>query len=343
MKTLLIIGASGLMGQRVLALAKKWMPEVRIITGSRSGGRQEPTDLKVDILDETSVTEALVGVDGVINVVGPYDYSPTVLIKGCFAAECHYVDLAEVPEFIQSVYEQVYKEKKDASKTVTVISGCSTIPGMIDTMSASWQEDESVVRLRSFLSMGSKNPTSATLIYSLLLPFCDIKRNNFEYLTTKILRFGQKRLYGNHASPYDASGMSWRGGSIPAEFWISFDRRLYSYLLKLSSYVLPVFPLPWVKLICRMAQFFSPLINQLGTTQGSLIIEALDKEGQVIHQISIYAEENGLNIPALPSVLAIKKSFEAQDSQSCENLSQLLTPEAFKVALTAEGYQVEME
>src|SRR5205807_3186622 len=111
----------------------------------------------------------LAGADAVINAVGPFDYDPRPLVTACLAAGCHYVDIAETPDFIAAV-EDAACPFADASPPVHALSGCSTVPGLVQVLAQQWADHPEVRRLRILLGMGSNNPVSAALLYSLVKP-----------------------------------------------------------------------------------------------------------------------------------------------------------------------------
>ena len=125
----LIVGAGGTLGARIVRLLESSAPGVRVIPASRRGpATLGPEARRVDIHDTGTYAGALEGVGAVVNAVGPYRYDPTPLVRLCVEHGVHYVDLAEGPHFL----EQVRLASAEAEAAgVAVVSGCSTVPGLI--------------------------------------------------------------------------------------------------------------------------------------------------------------------------------------------------------------------
>ena len=96
MTTVLVVGATGELGERVCRLLRRWTPSVRVVGANRSGrGHPDFPVQRVDVRDERSLAPALAGVSLVVNAVGPYLYDPAPLVRACVRARAHLVDLAE--------------------------------------------------------------------------------------------------------------------------------------------------------------------------------------------------------------------------------------------------------
>ncbi len=79
-----------------------------------------------------------------------------------------------------------------------------------------------------------------------------------------------------------------------------------------------------------------------GTTLGILTLDALDDRGTIVRQIEVRAREHGLDVPALPSVWAVRRLLErgAELPASLLSLDQMFTPEEVADWLEDEGFQV---
>src|SRR5262249_35249739 len=102
MKRLLVLGATGVMGRLLVPLCRRLLPETEVLQASRHAP-PAADQRTVDIHDPESLRRGLAGIDAVINSVGPFDYDPRPLVTACVTAGCHYVDIAETPDFIAAV------------------------------------------------------------------------------------------------------------------------------------------------------------------------------------------------------------------------------------------------
>ena len=50
------------------------------------------------------------------------------------------------------------------------MSGCSTIPGLVQVLAQQWADRDDVTSIRILLSMGSGNPVTPAFLFSLLRP-----------------------------------------------------------------------------------------------------------------------------------------------------------------------------
>lgn len=342
MQKLLIIGATGVIGKRIVKLADGLLPQVEIIKACRKIPKQDSSFRQVDIFNQRSLEKALSDINVVINTVGPFEYNPELLLKACFKANCHYIDIAETETFIAKV-EKIALANKNSNSFV--ITGCSTVPALIETIAQSWKEEKNLAEIRVFLSMGSNNSVSPTLIYSLLRPLGKIDKNNRKYFSQAIKKTFPKvgkRLYGNYPSIFEHTGIKINNQQIPARFYVSFDKVIYSHLLFLASKILPKIPDNLLFNLSKIANLFTPIIKFIGSPVGILLIETLDKKQTILDNIEIRADSNGLNIPALPSVWTAKKLLENNlfFPNKILSLSDLFSPKEIFELLKKEGYKV---
>lgn len=329
----LLIGSGGVMGRRILRLLEKYAPEATVLCASRSlpdGGATR----RVDVSEPASLDRALNGIAVVINAVGPYDYDPGPILSACIRQGCHYIDLADDVGFVSRVSALA------EGAPISVLSGCSTTPAMIEVIAGRWEDNPDVHRIEAHLAMGSKNPVSAALVYSLLLPLKESRTRTFDRLKRRDFGCGLHRLFGSYPSPFDGGGLTAANGRmVPTGFWISFDKTLYSVGLFIAGRILPMMPKSLIRLGANLLQPVAPLIRMAGGTQGFLAVEALNANGGVLYTVIVVAEREGLDVPALPSVWAACHLLENPD-KAVRRLSDVLTYPDMKQLLETAGYPV---
>jgi hypothetical protein len=336
MHQLLILGA-GVFGQRIAALVTRLIPHVEIVLAAH---RARPGILAVDIHDPQSLRGALVGMRAVINTVGPFDYDPVPLVTTCLAAGCDYLDLAEAPAFVAAAQRAV-----PPGCTARGISGCSTMPGLVQVLVQEWAERDGVVAVRVFLGMGSANPVSPAMLFSFLRPLGRPAPHGsayFDGLQRKAHRGTTARLYGRYPSPFDADDLRIGGRLVPATFHAGLDRPALSRVLWLAARALPDLPSAVLKPLCRLSQLAMPFVRRQGTTLGILTLEALDDRGRIVAEIEVRARHRGLDVPALPAVWAVRRFLERETTlpTGMLTLDQLFTPQQVAGWLVEEGFQV---
>jgi hypothetical protein len=345
MKTLLVLGATGVMGRRIVRLARRLVPDVRLLQASRRLGAKSQTGTRqVDIQDRSSLRRGLAGVDAAINAVGPFEYDPTALVQCCQEAGCHYVDIAEPDPFIEAV-NQAAQRHATADRPVCVVSGCSTVPGLVQVLVQHYASRWDLAGFRILLGMGSDNPSSPTLLYSLLRPLGMPAPDGslyFARLVRKSLRHAGWRVYGRYPSAFDRAGIRVGGRMVPATFYAGLDRVVLGCVLCLAARVAPRLSDRDLHSLCRLVQPWLAIVRRFGTPVGILSVECLDAQGRVVDEIEVRARREALNVPALPSVWAVRRLLEQRDVLSAGPMSlhQLLSPAQATSWLGQEGYAV---
>jgi hypothetical protein len=339
---LLVLGATGVMGVRLVALARRLLPGAPVLRGWRHARPdREPDARAVDLHDAASLRAALAGVAAVINAVGPFDYDPAPVVRTCLEAGCHYVDIAETPEFIDRVGEVAGQA---GHRSAHAVSGCSTVPGLVAVLAQQWAGRPDVRQVRVFLGMGSRNPASPALLASLLEPLRGRAPDGSRYfarLVRRRLRRLPARLYGRYPSAFDRRGLRVGDRVLPATFHAGFDRGYLGVALWGAARLVPHLSPARLRSLCRLAQAGMPLVQALGTPVGVLSVEGLDAAGRVVAEIEVRAAREGLNVPALPAVWAVRRLLEAPPvSVASPGLEQLVTPDQAVAWLRQEGCAV---
>jgi hypothetical protein len=338
MKTVLVLGATGQMGRRIVALARRLLADVHVLQGARRVSAETDPDMRrVDIHDRDSLRRALPDVQVCINAVGPFDYDVASLLQVCAEAGCHYVDIAETPAFLADV------QRLAGELPIAVVAGCSTVPGLVQVLAQEWAGRDDVQEVRILLGMGTRNPVTPTLFYSLLMPLGSRVPDGSRYfarLIRKRLRDLPARYYGRFPSPFDTVGIRIGERVLPATFHAGLDRAAAVHVLWLAARVLPHLPCGVLAWLCHRAQPIMPLVQALGTPVGVLSIEALDGDGRRLAEVEVRALHEALNVPALPAVWAARRLLAEKPRSGPLRLEHLITPRNAAEWLRAEGYQL---
>ncbi|MBK6807558.1 MAG: hypothetical protein IPG81_01410 [Sandaracinaceae bacterium] len=327
----LVLGATGELGARVVRLLSVLAPHVPCVGASRRG---RGGSVALDVSRPPPV--GLLGAgDVVIDVVGPYEHDPSAWVQACAKAHAHFVDLSERPEFIERV------ARAGKHSPCAVLSGCSTVPALaaslLGAMVASAPPGEQTERVEVLLSMGSRHRPSRGLLHSLLRPLGralpeDPAARAFRSMTTRTLGSGVRRRYGRFPCPDLGLG-------CPVRFWSGFDRGALVWALSALSWVTPWVP-GWLLLalagpVARVAT----LTSFLGGEAGSLRLERHRRVGPP-EVMEIHAARRGLDVPALPAVWAAAR-LVGQSSSSARRLEDVIPAREQHQALEASGYVVQ--
>lgn len=291
------------MGRRVVRLLRQSLPEVQVLTA----GRGDANDRRLDVHAPEDHYASLRSVNVLINTVGPFTYDPAPIVGACLDCGVHYIDIAETAPFMAQA---------NRAGKVAVLPGCSTVPGLIEVLSRRWHRHQ----VRAQLSIGTSNESSPTLLYSMFEP---VGREGWFNRVWWREHPGMKaRRYGN----YPGAGF---------EFGFGFDRPGYTTALWLLAPLVGATPRPVLKAVARVANPLIPLARPFGTKVGIL---SVDVPGDPANSIEVRACDNGLDVPAWPSVWAAGELLKAPFA--ARRLSELVTPASAVERLKAAGYEV---
>lgn len=310
MTTVLVVGATGELGRRVCRLLRALGPGVRVIGASRSGRAEPELPMRrADVRDEASLAPALGGVALVVNAVGPYLYDPGPLLRACVAAGAHYVDLAEDLAWLAAVADAASLSGA-AAAGVTLIPGCSTVPGLVALLASRWAERADVASVSAWLSMGSANPPSRGLLAGLLTPLGRLAPDGGRWFT-RLLRAGisdgRRLCFGAWPAPFPAGGMRLGARRVPVRFHAGFDRRWVTAALRLAAPLVGRLPERWIPTLAGVALPLARAATLVGTPHGVLLVRAEDETGAEVDRIELHASANGLDVPAAPVVWVVQR------------------------------------
>lgn len=322
-----MLGGRGFMGRRILRLSPK---ELDVVVAGRGADRQDYVHFDVHEPEDVKLRRG----DVVINTVGTFNYAPGPVVRACLDRGAHYVDLAETPAFMRGVREVAERAKS----RLATITGCSSVPGLIEIYARQWAGREDIKRVRAQLSIGTNNQSSSTLLYSMLAPIG--QERWFSHTWLRNHEGLPERRYGSYPSGLE-EGVSLGDRKVPVIFGFGFDRRVYTSALWLFAPLVGATPRPLLQIAAKFGNAMAPLARPLGTGLGILSIDALGSGGDVVSSVEIRAGSNGLDVPAWPSVWAAELLVRGTDIPSnCTSIADLIDPADASRRLVEAGFDV---
>lgn len=345
MTNVVVLGATGAMGERVALLLRRWAPGVAVIGANRSGtGHRDFPVRPVDVGRAATLAPVLRGAQLLVNAVGPYAYDPTPVVQACIDARVHYVDLAESRSFVSDVVRAA-RARDAAGAGIAVVPGASTVPGLVALLAARWRMDPDVARVSGWLSMGSRNPVSRGLLAGLLAPLGRPGAHGRRWFTQleRLEADGRRLRFARYPIALPDAGVPMGARRVPVHFYVGFDRAAATAALVAAAPLLGRLP---AAAVARLAGPLLPLVQlarPFGTRRGLLAVRAHDARGAERGRIEVRAQARGLDIPALPPVW-IAARLHAEGGlpvRGVAGLPDLFTLEEAVSRLRAGGYVVE--
>jgi hypothetical protein len=262
------------------------------------------------------------------------------LLEVCISRQAHYIDLCESPNRQARVRQWVELQPNKPIKSC-VLTGCSTIPALADALMPLLERPGvRVLQWHVFLSMGTRHPLSASLLYGLLRPL-GRSRGDLQWWRESITRElgdGRWRRYGSYPA-------SWPLERV--RFWAGFDHGFYWYLLRVAAGLTTYMPDQLLWRLCQLGRPFASLLRLIGTERGSLRLE-LEDENSSIRALEVRASERGLSIPVLPALWAIRALLDEHSASAPEarvgvlELSDLISAKEVAANLQARGHTVQV-
>lgn len=347
------------MGQRIVRLLQAHIPDAKIIGGNRhpSATAAIPTR-HINYADETTFASGLTGIDILIHAAGPFQHNPVPLVRACIERRIHYIDIAESLEFINQVCATA---ATFTDCPITLVPGCSTVPGLVDCLINSFTPIQlinhsgglpRIAHIDIRLSLGSANPLSTGLLFSLLRPLGQLsgsaeRKPWFRQLSTFTHMDGRIRQYGNYPVPL-SNPIVLHNRSVGISFATGFDFMAINVLLSLASFILPHLSDRILYTLCQlilppMNLIWGNLFKLIGSAEGRLTLVACDLAHFPVEQIELKATANGLDIPAITAVWAAQKivthdPLSGSSIRGCVGLEQLISGNEVIQRLTQEGY-----
>jgi hypothetical protein len=280
--------------------------------------------------EPASLSAALDGVGLVVNAVGPYSYDPTPLVTACVEHGVHYLDLAEGARFIDLA------RRAASGARVVVVSGCSTVPGLIELLARPFFALPDTRRVDAWLSMGTANAVSGALLHGLLAPLGRVAPDGERYFGRVLTHVvgGRRLRFGRHPTGLEGSELALR-------LFVGFDRGLLVRALCGSAPLLARLGEPELGRLARLGAPLASLARPFGTPRGVLRVEAIGEGERILASVEVEAAAAGLDVPALPAVwVAARLALEAPDCTGAATLADLVSCEEALAELRSAGLAV---
>jgi len=177
-KRIVLVGASGVFGQRLAAMIARW-PDVVLVLAARDLVRLDAVaaelaktgpaaTIEVAQLDRLNpVGLCALGAWAVVDAAGPFQGQDHAFPRAVLAARAHYVDLADARDFVAG-----FEAALDGQARVDqrwAITGASSTPALshaaLDAMTAGWTR---IDRIEAAISPGARAPRGLSVIRAIL-------------------------------------------------------------------------------------------------------------------------------------------------------------------------------
>ena len=338
----IVLGASGTLGARIVRLLGRELPGVRVVgAGRHPETLATPEARHLDLDDPPSFASALEGARALIHAAGPLDHDAGPLVSACLESGVDYLDLAEDPAFVARVQRAAAAL---AAPRARVVTGCSTVPGLVALLARRFEGRRDMASLDAHLSLGSRNPVSAGLLYGLLRPIGRPGPTGKPWFS-RLVRFrfadGRERSFGRYPIALE-KGVDLQGPTIPVRLFVGFDRALLNILLAQSGRFLPRLSSDTLRRLCDRMLPVARAARLLGGEEGRLALVARDADDHELARLELYVEAEGLDVPASPVVWALRRLLESRDSPpaGAAPLERLIEPGEALDWLRSHGYRV---
>jgi uncharacterized protein YbjT (DUF2867 family) len=340
-KRVLVLGASGTLGRRIVRLLGEERTGALVVGAGRRPERlSTPEARRLDRREPASFEPALRGVAVLVHAAGPFDHDPKPLVRACLASGVHYVDLAEDASFLAGVRAAA----REVAGNATVVPGCSTVPGLIALLARRFEDRAAAVRIDAHLCLGSRNPVSAALLWGLLRPIGSAAPDGARWFRS-LHRFafsdGTIRSFGSYPAAF-GEGLPLGGRRVAVRLFVGFDRAFLNRLLVQAGYVIPHLSPAVLRGVARLALPVAHAARGMGTFEGRLALTARDAGGTSLGEVEVRAAREGLDVPAAPAVWAVQRllSENADLPKGVVGLEQLVSIPAALDWFAAHGVTI---
>jgi hypothetical protein len=337
-----VLGASGILGSRIVTLLEQALPDRRVIGAGRHPAAAGTAEARfLDLEDPASFAKALADTALLVHAAGPYDHDVRPLVETCLASDIDYVDLAEDVDFVR----RVRRAARGAESAARLVPGCSTVPGLVGVLARCFEGRDEVTDLEVYLSLGARNPVGPGLLYGLLRPLgapSPLGEPWFRSLRTFTFRDGLERSFGSYPIALPDGAFRKVGADLPVRLFVGFDRQALNQLLVGASRLVPRLSREALQALVHRALPLARAAARLGGREGRLAVRARDATGRERGRVEIVAGHEGLDVPALPVVWAARCLLEHGGAVpgGVLRLDELVSPRSALDWLRARGYTV---
>ena len=330
MKSIMIVGASGVFGSRLVEQLAVTGTYDLILAGrdARNAAdlmatlkaRNSPVRFEVFDRRKPNVARLLALAPLVIvDAAGPFQNSPLALAEAAIAAGAHYIDLADARDFVARIHELSDRAR---AAGVTVISGASSTPALshavIDHMVRGWVQVDSILVA---ISPGNRAPRGLSVVAAILSRVGE---------PIKVFREGRMaEAFGWSLNErFVIAGVGIRpvalcdtpdldllvsryAPRIAAEFKAGLELGVMHRGLRLLGFLRSRKFLPPLALLARPIRFIASLLDKYGSDRGGMFIRVTGKDGknQAVRACWSLAAGQGVGptTPALPALALIQR------------------------------------
>ena len=330
MKSIMIVGASGVFGSRLveqlvatgsydLVLAGR---DARKAANLMTSLRARNKPVRFEVFDRTKpdpVRLRALAPLVIVDAAGPFQNSSLALAEAAIAAGVHYIDLADARDFVARIHEL-----SDAASAagVTVISGASSTPALshavIDQMVRGWSRIDSILVA---ISPGNRAPRGLSVVSAILSRVGEPMKVYREARMAEAFGWSLNErieiagVGTRHVALCDTPDLdllvSRYSPRIAAEFKAGLEFGVMHRGLRLLGFLRSQKLLPPLALLARPIRFIASLFDRYGSDRGGMFIRVTGKYGknQSVRACWSLAAGQGVGptVPALPALALIQR------------------------------------